>query len=84
MYSSKGYRLEKEEYNYLLPVLRTKMLTSGDKYYFIDLTDGLRDMLDRLKGLYNNYDELNNMTCYKCFREGSLVPFRNEIGIGIS
>jgi len=75
MYSAKSYQLTKEEYNYLLPVLRNKLLYSNERYYFIGTSDDLSDMLDRLKGWYDNYDELNSMIVYKCFKEGSLKPF---------
>jgi hypothetical protein len=81
MYSAKGYQLRKEEYNYLLPVLRTKMLASGDRYYFTGSSEDLEDMLNRLKGLYDNYDELGSLVGYNCMKEGSLAPFRNAIGV---
>ena len=54
MYSIKSYRLTKEEFNYLLAVLRSKLFNRGDRYYFNDSSDDLTDMLNRLKGLYNN------------------------------
>ena len=79
MYSAKGYQLTKEEYNYLLPVLRKKLLSSNEKHYFVGSSDDLDDMLDRLKGLYNNYDERGSMISYRCFEKGSLNPFRNEL-----
>ena len=81
MYSAKSYQLRKEEYNYLLPVLRSKLLANGDRRYFTGNSDDLSDMLDRLKGLYGNYDKLNSMTSYKCFKEGSLMTFRNELNV---
>ncbi len=82
MYSAKSFQLTKEEFNYLLPVLKDKLLVSGDRHYFIsDNIDGLTDMLNRLKGLYDNYDELKNMVGYKCSVEGSLNPFRKSMGV---
>lgn len=78
-YSLKSYRLTKEEYNYLLPVLRDKLLYKGgiDKYYFCGDGDELDDMLSRLKGLYNYFDAYNAIINYKCFMNGSLDPFRD-------
>lgn len=81
MYSLKSYQLRREEYNYLLAVLRIKLSSRGDSVYFIGDSNDLSDMLDRLKGLYGKFDELNSMTAYKCFVEGSLMPFRNELGV---
>lgn len=80
-YSAKSFQLTKEEYNYLLPVLKNKLTQSGDRYYFISNNlEDLTDMLNRLKGLYDNYDELKNMVSYKCSMEGSLEPFRKSMG----
>jgi len=80
MYSLKSYRLEKEEYDYLLPVLKSKLSVRGDKYYFIGSSDDLYDMLSRLKGLYNDFsDVLNSTLVYKCFMEVSIKIFRNGI-----
>lgn len=39
MYSARSYRLTKEEYNYLLPVLRNNLLASNDIHYFVDSGD---------------------------------------------
>lgn len=80
MYSAKSYQLTKDEFNYLLPVMRKKLLQSSDRYYFIaDDIDDLTDMLNRVKGLYNNYDELKNMVAYYCSKYGSLKPFRDSL-----
>lgn len=49
---SKSYRLTKEEYNYLLPVLKEKLLVSSNKHKFIGNSEELEDMINRLKGLY--------------------------------
>ena len=82
MYSAKSYQLTKDEFNYLLPVLRKKLLQRGDKCYFIaDNIGDLTDMLNRLKGLYDNYDDLKNMVEYKCSKEGSLKPFRDSVNV---
>jgi len=84
MYSAKSFQLTKDEFNYLLPVLRSKLLQSGDRCYFISNNiDDLTDMLNRLKGLYDNYDDLENMVDYKCSVNGSLNPFRTSIGVVI-
>lgn len=84
MYSAQSFQLNKDEFNYLLPVLKNKLLQSGDRYYFISHNiDDLTDMLNRLKGLYNNYDELKNMVAYHCSKNGSLNPFRESIGVTI-
>jgi len=82
MYSAKSFQLTKDEFNYLLPVLRSKLLQSGDRCYFISNNiDDLTDMLNRLKGFYDNYNDLGNMVDYKCSINGSLTPFRNSIGV---
>ena len=84
MYSAKSFQLTKDEFNYLLPVLRNKLLVLGDRYYFnSNNIDDLTDMLNRLKGLYDNYDELKNMVDYKCSVEGSLNSFRKSMGVVI-
>lgn len=78
MYSAKSYQLTKSEFNYLLPVLRKKLLQRGNECYFIaDDIEDLTDMLNRLKGLYDNYDELKSMVAYKCSKDGNLKPFRD-------
>lgn len=79
IYSLKSYRLTKDEYNYLVPVLRDKLLYKCeiDKHYFCGDWDELDDMLGRLKGLYNYFDDYNAIINYKCFKNGSLEPFRN-------
>ena len=82
MYSAKSFQLTKDELNYLLPVLKNKLHQSDDKYYFITYNiDYLTDMLNRLKGYYDNYDELKNMVDYNCSKNGSLNPFRESIGV---
>ena len=79
MYSLKSYKLLKKEYNYLLPVLRKNLINSNDKYYFCGNSDELCDMISRLKGLYDHFDENWNLTInYKCFEYGSLNPFREH------
>lgn len=82
-YSAKSYKLTEEEYNYLLPVLKKKLYSSNNNYYFVGSHDDLDDMLDRLKGLYNYYDDYNKIINYKCFKFKSLEPFRNELGVSI-
>lgn len=82
MYSSKSYQLTKGEFNYLLPVLKRKLHQSGDRYYFTAYNiDDLTFMLNRLKGFYDNYDELKNMVDYYCSKSGSLNPFRKSMGV---
>lgn len=83
MYSLKSYRITKEEFDYLLSVLRNKLTTSGNSYYFIGSTDDLEDMLNRLKGMYGNYDDLKNMISYKCFIKCSINPFRISINVHV-
>mgnify|MGYP003153192634 CR=1 FL=1 len=79
MYSLKSYKLLKKEYNYLLPVLRKNLSNSNDKYYFCGSTEELYDMIIRLKGLYNHFNENWNLIInYKCFKYGSLDPFREH------
>ena len=82
MYSAKSFQLTKDEFNYLLPVLKNKLRQSGDRCYFIaNNIEDLTDMLNRLKGYYDNYDELKNMVGYNCSKNGSLNPFRESIGV---
>ena len=77
MYSLKSYRLLKDEYNYLLPVLRKNLSNSDGNYYFCGDTDELYDMLSRLKGLYGYFDSYNGIIDYKCAKSCSLEPFRD-------
>jgi len=81
MYSHKSYKLNKDEYNYLLPVLRNKLLyrCEIDTHYFRGDPEELSDMLSRLKGLYNYYNYYNKIIDYKCFKYGSLDSFRKEV-----
>jgi hypothetical protein len=81
MYSAKSFQLHEDEFNYLLPAIRPKLLQKGDRYYFISYgIDCLDDMLCRLKGLYENYDdELPNMCVYYCSKEGTINYFRKSI-----
>lgn len=81
MYSMKSYRLTKEEYNYLLPVLKNKLLyiSEIERYFFCGDADDLDDMLSRLKGLYNYFGDYNNMINYRCFKYGNLEPFVDEM-----
>lgn len=81
MYSTKSYTLTKSEYNYLLPVVRDKLLyrAATDKYYLIVDTDDISDALNRLKGLYNFYDKLPDILLYRCFKDCSLDEFRKYV-----
>ncbi len=82
MYSAKSFQLTKDEFNYLLPAIRHKLNQSGDRYCFIaNNIDDLTDMLNRLKGYYNNFDEIKNMVDYRCSISRSLNPFRTSIGV---
>ena len=78
MYSLKSYGLTKDEYNYLLPVIRNKLLykVEIDRYYFCGDGDELDDTLSRLKGLYGYFDDYNAIINYRCFKYVSLEPFR--------
>lgn len=73
------YRLTKDEYNYLLPVLRDKLLyrVETEKYYFCGGWEELKDMLSRLKGFYGYFDGYHAISDYKCFKNESLEPFRS-------
>ena len=85
MYSAKSFQLRKNEFNYLLPVLKNKLHQSGDRCYFTaNNIDDLTDMLNRLKGYYDNYDKLKNMVVYNCSKNGSLNPFRESMGVVLS
>ena len=83
-YSAKAFRLKEDEFNYLLPVLRTKLIQRNGLKWFSFISDNLEDledMLNRLKGLYDFYDELPKMTIYNCSKNGSLSPFRDLLNI---
>lgn len=78
MYSALSYKITEAEFNYLLPVLRSNLSQSDSRFYFISYNiDELDDMLNRLKGLYDYYDELKAMLIYKCSFNRSLKPFRD-------
>lgn len=79
MYLVKSYLLTIEEFNYLLPAIKNKLLSRMDSHYFIGSFESLADMINRLKGLYENYNEVNPMTIYECSKQGSLEPFRNSL-----
>lgn len=79
MYSLKSYQLTEQEYNYLLPVLRKKLICSNNRFYFIGSFDELADMLSRLKGLFVNYPEhLESMVVYNCFKANKIDSFREK------
>jgi hypothetical protein len=81
MYSSRSFPLTEGEFNYLLPVLNKRLHQSSLGFWFIanDVLD-LEDMLNRLKGYYDKYDELENMVSYRCYKDKSLIHFRESIG----
>jgi len=79
MYSAKSYEILKKEYNYLLPILRSKLLQRNNKYYFVGTADELTYMLNIIKALYDYYIEIKSIIVYKCFKEGSICLFRNEL-----
>lgn len=81
-HGDKSYQLNKEEYNYLLPALRKKLSQQNNKYYFIGSYEELEDMLSRLKGFYDNFDDkLSSSIVYKCSKEVSIEPFRKTMKI---
>lgn len=81
MYSAKSFLITEKEFNYLLPVLRRKMSQTGDRFSIIaDNIDDLTDILNRLKGLYDYYNDLHSMTAYYCSKIGSLNYFRDLVG----
>lgn len=83
-YSAKAFRLKEDEYNYLLPALRTKLIQRDGLKWFSFISDNLEDledMLNRLKGLYDFYNDLPKMTIYNCSKNGSLFPFRDLLNI---
>lgn len=87
MYSAKAFRLTTDEYNYLLPAMKHKLLQrcfASDENECSVIANGIddvADILNRLKGLYDNYDELGNMIAYRCFVVGSFIPFRKSMGV---
>ena len=83
MYSEQSYRLTKDEFGYLLPVMKNKLLEKGeiDRYYFCGDADELYDMLNKLKGLYGYFDNYNGIIDYNCAKHCSLEPFRNEMKV---
>lgn len=85
MYSAASFSLTKSEYDYLLPALRKALYQSGDGYFYISYSiDSLGDMLNRLKGLYDNYDDIKAVIVYNCSKNKSLTPFRESIGINLT
>lgn len=83
MYSANGFQLTKDEFNYLIPALGIKrLLASQGRYYLITSNiEELEDILMRLGGLYNNYNDLANMVSYYCSKERSLNPYRRSINV---
>jgi hypothetical protein len=74
--------LTKDEYSYLLPVHSVNLSVSNDNYYFNGDSDALADMLSRLKGLYNCFDDYDApVVNYECFSAGSLKPFRDKMAL---
>lgn len=72
--------MTKQEADYLKPALENKVSSVGDRCFFIaESLEDLTDMLNRLKGLYDNYGELRNMVDYHCSVLGSLNPFRDSV-----
>ena len=80
MYSARSYLLTYNERNFLLPVLRKKITSSS--YFIATDDDDLENMLNRLNGLYDYYDEISNTVIYNCFKLKSIQPFREYIGVG--
>lgn len=81
MYSDRGYQLTKKEYEYLLPVYKKNLTDMNGRYYFTDLANELSDVLNRLKGLYDNYNEkqVSHRIVQKCFKMNSIEPFRESM-----
>lgn len=81
MYSDKSYELTKSEFDYLLPAIRKKLNSRGNKYYFTGSLEDLRDMLSRLQGLYGSFDEdmPNPALVSKCAKAGSIELFRKAV-----
>ena len=81
MHGIKTYKLNENEYNYLLPALKNKLFNKREdnKHYFYGNNEDLYDMLNRLKGHYNYYGEITKILSYKCFMQNSLKPFRIKI-----
>ena len=85
MYSEHSIEITQSEFNYLLPPLRAKLHQSNNKYFFCSNNlEDTEDMLNRLKGLYDNYDELKSMVAYYCSKNRTLKPFRDSINISIN
>ncbi len=63
MYSTTSFRLTKEQYNYLLPICRNKILYSKDLYSFIGSKEEFTDILTRCK--YLDEDLINESLEYK-------------------
>ena len=80
MYSTSSYELTKKEYNYLLPSIKSNLLYSGGRYFFIGVYEDLLDALLRLKGLYDNFNEgVSSTLVYNCSKSGSIDLFRTEM-----
>lgn len=78
-YSSRSYKLTKNEYNYLLAAIPKKVgIDANGNHFVIADSDGLPDLLARMKGLAENWDEgmVETSILLKCFNDKSLEPFR--------
>jgi hypothetical protein len=57
-----------------------KMCCSGERFYVISLNiEDLTDILSRLKGFYDNYEDLGDMVAYKCSKFGNIEVFRDSM-----
>lgn len=75
-YSTTGYILTKHEYNYLKPAIPKLVNEMSGRYYLTCDLDDLSDSLDRLKGMYDNWDEIPNKIVKNCYATKSITPFR--------
>lgn len=82
-YRAASVALDVLEYNYLLPVLRQNMVTSSSGIHcFIGDMEEVIDMLDRLRGLYGCFIDLDSdhkmkRAFFRSHFTRSMEPFRN-------
>lgn len=79
MYSDRSYLLHEGEFNYLLPAIKNQLIESNGKFYVIVNSDNSEDLLNRLKGYYDFFDEIPFKVCISVFINCSLTAFRDFV-----
>jgi len=79
MYSDRSYLLHEGEFNYLLPAIKKQLSQSNGMFYVMVNSDNSDDLLNRLKGYYDYFDEIPYKVCRSVFRDRSLTAFRDFV-----